>query len=75
MAEGSALTDDLEDPCRRDAPWASVPYGADLSEADSSDALRDRRVGLSKCELRVAAAMPHVDADADPGPDRLTNEI
>lgn len=61
-------------PCRCDAPWASVPYGADPSAADSSDALRDQhRADFSKCEPRVAAAMAHEDADADR--DRLTNEI
>lgn len=74
VAEESVATDGHADPCRRDAPWASVPYDVDLSAADSSDALRDQhRADFSKCEPRVAAAMAHEDADADR--DRLTNEI
>lgn len=63
------------DPYRRDAPWASVPYGADLSAADSSDAYRDLRDGFSRYVPRVAATEHHGDANADPDPDRLTNEI
>lgn len=73
VAEEWDAMDGHVDPYRRDAPWASVPCGADPSAAGSSDAYRDHRDGFSKHVPRVAATGHHGDADADP--DRLTSEI
>lgn len=75
VVEELVVMDDHADPCRHDALLASVPYGADPLVADSLDALRHLRDGFSKYEPRAAAARPPEDADANPDPDRLTNEI
>lgn len=75
VVEELVVMDDPADPYQRDALLASVPYDEDPLVADSLDALRPLRDGFSKYAPRAAAARPPEDADANPDPDRLTNEI